>query len=269
MPDLPANARACRLPPCADRFAPRADGACQLPLKRVYTSHCAADVGAAAARLTGPVLGLVWLSSQVPPHTASWLVLASPATVEFIDLVDVPDPPLPQLTDPAVLKVCTGFARGLRSAWVLAHDRPLSCAVPTGPRYGAGGTRPWLWSWWDSTDLDFPLCDEDERSNWSRRPLRKAQSHYAALNAYLLVVAAHHLCATSPAGPVPRRYLRSLLCTCLQEACTCAHVQPCLRALFNPARFDELLASLRPAPPPQEHAHAPPRHDVLCSGRDM
>jgi len=258
-------AAACAFPPCVDRFGPCWEGCCALPLgpERVHTSHSAADVAAAAERLgAAPVLGVVALASPVPGARGGWLVAATEATVELVDLEAVPDPSLPQLADPAVLKVCLDPApAGLRSVWVLARGRPVSCVVPAGP---------WLRSWWATTGKDYPLCDEEDASDWSRRPLRKAQRHNAALRAFLLVLAAHHLCASSPAGRVTRRHVLSLFCACRSEPCGCAHrpqAACCVRALFDPARL-ALLESLRPAAPSDaevgSRAPALRREDAAC-----
>merc|ERR1712130_365595 len=41
--------------------------------------------------------------------------------------------------------------------------------------------------------LERPLCKAEQRSYWHRRPLRAAQVHYAALDAYVLLQVASAL----------------------------------------------------------------------------
>ena len=41
------------------------------------------------------------------------------------------------------------------------------------------------------------ICKAEQMSNWERRPLRKAQQHYAALDAYVLIDIIDHLSKTA------------------------------------------------------------------------
>lgn len=41
--------------------------------------------------------------------------------------------------------------------------------------------------------LGKKLCKNEQISNWENRPLRFSQEHYGALDAYILVVVAHHM----------------------------------------------------------------------------
>merc|ERR1712217_558527 len=49
--------------------------------------------------------------------------------------------------------------------------------------------------------LQTPFCKAEQRSFWHRRPLRAAQCHYAALDAYVLLQVSSALCGVSLENP--------------------------------------------------------------------
>jgi ribonuclease D len=176
---------------------------------------------------------LEWASAG--PWSDSSLALLQLATPTRVFLVDLAVPATQVsvgsllgalLGSDTPLVVCFSFHNDLRelatSPWAAATKDVKGLADLQ--RLNVGGAREGLGGMVQRT-LQRPLCKAEQRSYWHRRPLRAAQRHYAALDAFVLLQLASTLTGASLKEPEKMASTLRELCGSLQKTRAVAGVQ--------------------------------------------
>jgi len=199
----------CSAPP-PDAFGPHETTALRLPLPEadivwVDTAELATAAASVIAKSSMVGVDLEW--SSFGDWLDPTLALLQLATPDQVFLVDLTAPHMDEAVDKLLLTMlgceqplvlCFSFENDVRelkrSRWATACARRRGLCdlqmLKSGQNGksggGANGHREGLSSLVKRT-LGSPLCKAEQRSCWHRRPLREAQRHYAALDAFVLL----------------------------------------------------------------------------------